>query len=201
MVPFSVFPMPSIDKLNVVIVLDGLKDYRLTQEMIEHPITVVGAEAIAALDKLYESHADQLLDTDLGAPHYEAKDANNFCDFQLARFNNPFYAQVRECFSNEHQGVSKYILTADFMENEMLARLPLAQHQYVSFNCGEFVKDFEETEGANALDVAVGLTPECEVISNWKDIITQLVNILCYRHLDRFGELDHEEEQFQAYYK
>jgi hypothetical protein len=66
----------------------------------------------------------------------------------------------------------------------------------------EFVKDFEETEGDKALDVAVGLTPECEVISNnWKDIITQLVNVLCYRHLDRFGEIDHDEEKFQAYFE
>jgi hypothetical protein len=202
MVHFSAFPMPSIEKLNVKELLEDMKEYRLSPEMTEHPVTFVGKEAAVVLDKLYELHADRLLDTELGAPHYEANDANNFRDFQLARFNNPFYALVRECFTNEHNGIFKYILKADSMEKTMLERLLLAQRQYVAFNRAEFVKDFEETEGDKALDVAVGLTPECEVISNnWKDIITQLVNVLCYCHLDRFGEIDHDEEKFQAYFE
>jgi hypothetical protein len=164
--------------------IDRTREYRLRADFNKYPITVRCPDARTILQELHNLYADQLLDpAALGGPPNSANDD----DSDVATwYLNPFYMPIMEYFWQEDRGTYKFYKTATEMEDDLMALVNQAMTTHVT---NRFDHLFD-APGAKVDGVA-----DEPILDNWRSIVYALISILCYRHLDRFGQIDPEEEQ------
>jgi len=189
--------------------LERVEHYRFRKEFVEHPISVSSVDAQVLLREIYELYADQILDATAlgGRPGHVTDKFENSAIVSMG--TNPFFAVIYGYFSNNfaydfphhlsvEPKVAKFAMTTSALEVQLTALLDSLMRKHIveiyGWTLQSLGKDLCTDEG---IDEAVQMAmeqflPLRTVHENWTGIIFMLVNLLCYRHLERFGGLDDE---------